>query len=204
MLETYIAPTAPALPFLAELGHLAVILALGAAIYAVVASALGAHRGVPELHLSGRRAHQAVAALTTLAALALVYSFLAHDFSIPYVWQTSSRTTPTFYLLTGIWGGQAGSLMFWAWLLAVSVAALRGVGAPTRALPWFMAITAAVASFFLFSGLRLRPVRAPGGLPLDGNGLNPLLQHPGMAFHPPTLYLGLTGMACRMPSPWRR
>lgn len=179
-----------------EVGYLAVVLALGAAVYSAATSILGA-QGRAELIASGRRALLAVAGLTTLASLILVYSFAIHDFSLDTVWQTSSRTTPLFYLLTGIWGGQAGSLLFWCWLLSLyaSAAVLIRWRADVELLPWFTAITALVAAFFLFLvAFVANPFERLAVLPADGNGLNPLLQHPGMAFHPPTLYLGFTGM----------
>ncbi len=181
----------------AELGYLAVALALGMTLYAALASVVGARRRLGELVASGRRAMLAAAGLTTVAVAVLVYSFLAHDFSIQYVWQTSSTTTPLFYLLTGLWGGQAGSLLFWSWLMAVftALALLRPWRADAALLPWFTAIAAGVTGFFLLLVTFVaNPFERLTVVPPEGNGLNPLLQHPGMAFHPPSLYLGFTGM----------
>lgn len=183
---------------MAEIGYFALVLAFGAAAYAVAASALGAVRGIGALVLSGRRALLAVGGLTTVAAGCLVALFLVGDYSVQYVWQTSSRTTPLFYLLTGMWGGQAGSLLFWSWLMAVfaCLAVLRTWRADIALLPWFTAVSAFITGFFLFLvAFVSNPFARLAVVPPDGNGLNPLLQHPGMAFHPPTLYLGFTGMA---------
>ncbi|MFN2251270.1 MAG: heme lyase CcmF/NrfE family subunit [Anaerolineae bacterium] len=182
---------------MAELGHIAVVLAFGAAVYAAVASAVGATRDLGELVLSGRRGLLAAAMFASVAAGALVYSFVAHDFSVGYVWQTSSTTTPSLYLLTGLWGGQSGSLLFWSFLLAVFAAAvlLMPWRADAALMPWFTAVCAAVLAFFLFLvAFVADPFQRLAVVPAEGNGLNPLLQHPGMAFHPPALYLGFTGM----------
>jgi cytochrome c-type biogenesis protein CcmF len=181
----------------AELGHLAVVLALCAALYSLVASGVGAHRRSAALIASGRRALIGVAALTTAATLALEVGFLSHDFSISFVWQTSSTTTPLLYVLTGLWGGQAGSLLFWSWLLSLfaAVAVLRPWRADLALMPWFTAICAGVSGFFLFLvAFVADPFERLPVVPPEGNGLNPLLQHPGMAFHPPSLYLGFTGL----------
>ena len=185
------------IPFMAELGYFAVVLAFAACVYAIVASVVGTRLHIGELVASGRRALLAVGALTSLSVLVLVVSFLVHDFTLKYVWQTSSRTTPLFYLVTGLWGGQAGSLLFWSWLLTMyaSVAVLRPWRADSALLPYFTAVCAGVAGFFLFLvGFVANPFERLAVVPMDGNGLNPLLQHPGMAFHPPMLYLGFTGM----------
>jgi cytochrome c-type biogenesis protein CcmF len=181
----------------ASLGALAVAAAWAAAVYSAMASAAGAAGGNVRLASSGRRALLASAAAATAAVGTLAYAFVAHDFSITYVWQTSSTTTPDLYLLTGVWGGQSGSLLFWSWLLAgfAAIAVVARWRADSVLLPWFTAVCAAVLAFFL--GLVLfvaNPFDRLAVLPVEGNGLNPLLQHPGMAFHPPTLYLGFTGM----------
>jgi cytochrome c-type biogenesis protein CcmF len=180
-----------------ELGYAATVLAFGGSLYAAMTAAAGGHWGGPELAASGRRALLAVAGLTTAAVVALLYSLVTHDFGLQYVWQTSSRATPLLYQITALWGGQAGSLLFWSWLLATlaSLAAWRHWRADAVLLPWFTAITAAVIGFFLFLvAFVTNPFERLGVLPADGNGLNPLLQHPGMAFHPPALYLGFTAM----------
>jgi cytochrome c-type biogenesis protein CcmF len=180
-----------------EIGALAVALALAMSALAAGASAVGFARGFDALVVAGRRAMLGVAVLVTIAVAILVYLFVAHDFSVAYVWQTSSATTPALYLLTGIWGGQSGSLLFWSWVMALFAAAalVRPWRADASLLPPFTAVCATVTGFFLFLVTFLaRPFERLAVLPLDGNGLNPLLQHPGMALHPPMLYLGFTGM----------
>ncbi len=183
---------------MAELGYGCIAAAFGAAVYAAVASAIGARRSAPGLVQSGRRALWLSAGLSTAAVAVLEISLYRHDFSIAYVWKTSSLTTPGLYLMTALWGGQEGSLLFWSWLLGVflSIALARPWRADVGLLPWFAAVGAVIMSFFL--GLvvfQANPFARLDVLPADGNGLNALLQHPGMAFHPPMLYLGFTGLA---------
>ena len=182
---------------MAEIGYLCVIGALVLAGFSVVASTVGAIRDIPELVVGGRRALFGMSALVTAAALLLMWAFAVHDFSISYVAETSSRTTPAFYLFTSLWGGQAGSLLFWSWLLSVfaSIALARTWRADEALAPYFAAVCAVVTGFFLILvAFYANPFARLAVIPLDGRGLNPLLQHPGMAFHPPMLYLGLTGM----------
>ncbi len=181
----------------AELGLLATATALGLTVVAAVASVHGARTGKDDLVVAGRRAMLAATALTSGAVGVLVFAFVAHDFTLAYVWQTSNTTTPLFYLLTGLWGGQAGSLLFWSWLMAVfaSAALVRPWRADATLMPWFTAVCAGVTGFFLFLVVFVAsPFERLTVAPSEGNGLNPLLQHPGMAFHPPALYLGFTGL----------
>lgn len=182
---------------MAEIGYLGVIGALVLAAFSAVASAVGAVRGLPELIVSGRRALFGMTALVTSSSLILMYAFWTHDFSIRYVAETSSLTTPPMYLMTSLWGGQAGSLLFWSWLLAAfaSLALARRWRADAALAPYFTVVCAVVTGFFLILvAFYANPFARLAVIPVDGRGLNPLLQHPGMAFHPPLLYLGLTGM----------
>jgi cytochrome c-type biogenesis protein CcmF len=181
----------------ADLGNLALVLAWAAAVFAAAASSTGAVRSEPRLTASGRRGLTAAAALGTLAVAALAVLLQVHDFSVEYVWQVSSTTTPVLYLLAAIWGGQAGSLLFWSWLLALwSLAACTLRWRTDAALmPWFVAVVAAVLAFFLgLTAFVANPFQRLAVLPLEGSGMNPLLRHPGMALHPPMLYLGFTGL----------
>ena len=103
----------------ADGGNLALLLAFAVAVYAAAASLLGARRRVPELVTSGRNGVAVVAALITLAAAALLYGLLSHDFELRYVYDHSSRAMPTAALVTSFWGGQQGSLLLWAWGLSL-------------------------------------------------------------------------------------
>ncbi|MDR2694980.1 MAG: cytochrome c biogenesis protein CcsA [Deltaproteobacteria bacterium] len=142
---------------------------------------------------------QLVLAAALLAASALLlHALYWHDFSLQYVASYTDRILPVFYRLTAFWAGQAGSLLFWA--LSVSLAGAAFVLTPgCRALHpatrlWFLAFFSGIMAFF---GLMLTSWSNPFLMhfpsPVDGNGLNPLLQNPGMIFHPPLLFLGYGG-----------
>ncbi|RME47270.1 MAG: heme lyase CcmF/NrfE family subunit [Chloroflexi bacterium] len=183
---------------MAEIGYITLLLALSAAVYGMVAAITGVRRRFPELLLSARHAVMAVTGLVTLAAGLLVYAFLKNDFSIEYVASNSSRAQPLFYKVTALWGGQEGSLLFWVWILSLYAlgVVLRKWHQNRELMPYVIAILMGIATFFLaLITFVVNPFARLGFVPADGNGLNPLLRHPGMTFHPPTLYLGFVGMS---------
>jgi cytochrome c-type biogenesis protein CcmF len=176
----------------ALLGQPALVCALIAAAYGLFAAALGAGRGVAGPVTSARNATLASAAFVTLASAILVYSFVGHDFSLKYVVDNSTRDAPLAVLLTGFWGGQAGSLLFWAWGLTLlsAVVALRE-SANRALLPGILVALFAVQLFFLgvlvFVSTPFERLPVPA---MDGRGLNPLLWDEGMRIHPPLLLTG--------------
>ncbi len=137
---------------------------------------------------------------TTLSIAALAALFFAADYSNQYVWQYSNRDMEWYYRVSAIWGGMSGSMLLWAFFLAVSSAAVafRTFAYPRKLMPWTLVIVHSSLFFFLtIVFLVTNPfehIQAPF-IPPDGNGLNPLLQNPYMAIHPPTLYLGFTTFA---------
>jgi cytochrome c-type biogenesis protein CcmF len=185
-------------------GNLALLLAFAVAAYAAAASLLGARRGLPELVASARNGVAVVAALLTLAAGALLYSLLSHDFELRYVYDHSSRAMPEAALVTSFWGGQQGSLLLWAWglsLLSLVVvlrhgdasrsSGLLGADRVAALLPYVIAVLLGVQAFFLFIlGFVASPFERLAFVPPDGRGLNPLLMDPGMRIHPPLLLTG--------------
>lgn len=187
---------------MAELGEAALRLGFFVALYAAVAAFVGTRtRGNPKgerLLASSRNGVLTLAGLLTLALSLLAWAFFAHDFSIAYVARNNSRSTPPLYTLTGLWGGQAGSLLFWSWLLALYSAlfAFRRSGKDPLVTYPAIGILMGIAAFFLFL---LNTVENPFERlptpPQDGRGLNPLLEDPGMLVHPPLLYLGYVGFA---------
>jgi len=139
-----------------------------------------------------------IALLTTLASAILLYAFATHDFIVEYVAQYSDRTLPLFYRLTAFWAGQDGSLLFWAWCVAISGAAFVLLPAfkqlSTQTKLWFCLFFLAIMGFFLLLlAYWSNPFDTLDFVPKDGRGLNPLLQDPGMIFHPPVLFLGYGG-----------
>jgi cytochrome c-type biogenesis protein CcmF len=141
-----------------------------------------------------------VFALVTSAMLALFVCFAQHDYQLVYVAAHSARSMAIQYRLAALWGGQAGSLLLWLWMLcAYAAAAVWFHRGRTRALmPWVSAVLLANAIFFLVLLVAVTdPFEKlpPGHVASDGAGLNPLLQHPVMMIHPLMLYTGLTGFA---------
>lgn len=181
---------------IADLGYTAVALAFLAAIYSGVASWYGHRSGQIRWVESARHATIITFPLLLLSALLLIVSLLNSDFSLEYVWRVSSIGTPTYLKVTAMWGGQAGSLLFWNMLLAAFAAS--AVGLTWKKQPELTTYAIMVLSFtqVFFLGLTLlveNPYVRLDVIPPDGNGLNPLLRHLGMIIHPPMLYLGFTG-----------
>lgn len=181
---------------LADLGYFALLFAFLAAFYAVIMAAYGNHVGKPSWVESARNAIIAIFFLVLLAATALILSLLNNDFSIEYVWRVSSIEMPTYLKVTALWGGQAGSLLFWNLLLAAfTAAAMARKWRQNRDLMPYVIIVGSMTQIF-FLGISLfveNPFARLATVPPDGNGLNPLLRHPGMIIHPPMLYLGFVG-----------
>ena len=137
--------------------------------------------------------------LVTLAALALVWGLVSHDFSISYVAQVGSRATPTFFTIISLWGALEGSIVFWAWVLALYAAAVVWFNRHREGnlVPYAAMTLLLVALFFhiLLIG-PANPFQPVFPVPFDGPGPNPLLQnHILMAVHPPLLYLGYVGFS---------
>ena len=143
------------------------------------------------------------AALVTVAAGSLVYSIIAGDYRMAYVWETSNKTMPIQYKFAAWWGGQAGSLLFWSWLLATYSAILvfQNRRKFRDMMPYVTAVLMATETFFLilisFVEQPFKVIMAGKGIVDvgDGQGLNPLLQYWTMVIHPPMLYLGYVGFA---------
>lgn len=197
---------------IADLGFFALLTAFLLALYGCAAAGLGLWRKQPRWVSSARSATLLSFPLLSISALSLVYSLVNLDFQIEYVAQVTSHSMPLYLRATALWGGQAGSLLFWSWLMSAFASAvmLRQWRRDRDLLPWVIIVCLATLGFFLaliifFENPFLRmwqgvtgtvrvalwqPAGAVPYLPIDGNGLNPLLRHPGMVIHPPILYLG--------------
>jgi cytochrome c-type biogenesis protein CcmF len=181
-----------------ELGYFALCLALVSAGYAVTACIVGARRHNYPLILSGEHAALAHCGLLTVSVLALWGALFAHDFQVQYVAENSNLAMPLFYVMAALWGGQNGSLLFWGWLLSVYTAlvVLFHRRRHRELMPYVVATLVGIGFFFVLLNLfAADPFTKLPFAPQDGRGLNPLLQHPMMAIHPPMLYLGMVGMA---------
>jgi cytochrome c-type biogenesis protein CcmF len=180
---------------MATVGRALLIVAFAVALYGIGASLYGALSGDRRFVDSGRRAVYALAGLLTGAFLILELAFLRDDFSFTLVSTHSSTTTPAFYKATAAWSSQEGSLLLWVLLLSVwsSIVLYLTRRRVRQIAPVATAVLLAFASFFLTLILFLEsPFTTLAQAPPEGTGLNPLLRHPAMMFHPPMLYSGYT------------
>ncbi|WP_112874978.1 heme lyase CcmF/NrfE family subunit [Paracoccus endophyticus] len=183
---------------IAELGHFALILSLAVALFQTVVPLVGATRGWPAWMDSARPAALAQFGLIGIAFAALTVAFVTSDFSVALVYENSHSAKPMLYKITGVWGNHEGSMLLWVLILALFGAAAASFGEHlppalrARVLSVQGAIGASFLTFIIFTSnpfLRMNPAA------FDGRDLNPLLQDPGLAFHPPFLYLGYVGLS---------
>jgi len=182
-----------------QAGTLALAMALVVALYGIVISVIGARRDSPPLVASGRNAALAFFALSTLAVVAMEYALFTHDFSIRYVAEVGSRSTPGLITAISIWAALEGSILFWLWVLSLYTALCVWIyrHRHRKELPYVTATLLGIGVFFLAVLLGpSNPFAAVSPVPPDGPGPNPLLQnHPLMALHPPAQYLGYVGFS---------
>jgi cytochrome c-type biogenesis protein CcmF len=200
---------------MATLGTISIFVSLVVAVYTAIAAWLGARRKMPELLASARNGIYAYTILMTVAVGVMVIALYTHDFSIALVANSTSRDLQLIYTITALWSNQAGSLMFWSWILSLysAIVVSHKWDNERELMPYVVATLMAIQTFFAFmlsfvSSPFARWWMVPGKNPVmtlfpppgatvfvppDGQGLNPLLQHPSMAMHPPMLYLGYVG-----------
>ena len=176
------------------LGTLALWVAFLVGVWGALAGLVGGLRDRPDLAQSARHAVFAMFGALLVAFVSLEWALFRHDFNVEYVAAYTSRNLPIFYTWSALYAGQKGSLLFWATVLSLfgSLALVQTPRHHRVFLPYVAGIVALVASFFISVMLfgQANPFQRLPYTPLDGNGLNPQLQNPGMVFHPPMLYLG--------------
>lgn len=197
-----------------ELGFGALTIAFLLAGYGIFAAAWAVSREQPVWLQSAKNALIVMFPVLTLSVFSLLVLLINGHYEVAYVYQVSSENTPLLLRLTALWGGQAGSLLFWTWMLSIFsfVVMMRDWNNDGFRLPWVIILLLFIQVFFIGLCLFLenpfvRFWQLPGGMqvsamfkpgmavllsPSDGRGLNPLLRHPGMVLHPPALYLGFT------------
>ncbi len=183
---------------IAEIGHYALVLALVVALVQASVPLYGAARGNASFVALARPAAQVQFALVLTAFLALVYAFVVSDFSVYVVANNSHSTMPLLYRITGVWGNHEGSMVLWVLILTLFGAAVATFGGnlPPALQARVLAVQAMIgAGFFMFILFTSDPFARVLPPPADGQGLNPLLQDPGLASHPPFLYLGYVGFS---------
>ena len=183
---------------IAEAGHFALVLALVVAVAQTALPMIGAARNDAMWMAFGPAAAVAQFGLVLFAFACLTYSFVVSDFSLAIVIQNSHTAKPLLYKISGVWGNHEGSMLLWVLILAVfgSAVAFFGGNLPPGLRARVLSVQAGIAvGFYLFMLLTSNPFARVWPPPLDGQDLNPLLQDPGLAFHPPMLYLGYVGFS---------
>jgi cytochrome c-type biogenesis protein CcmF len=197
---------------IANLGYGALIITFLVALYGIGAALYGLFRHKPAWVDSARNAMLLTFPLLTLSALSIIYLLVTDHYEVEYVASVTSRSMPLYLKVTALWGGQAGSLIFWSWLMSAfaSAVTLRKWDRDREFLPWVIVVSLVTLAFFLLLSVfvenpftrlwqlpsgtieeaMFQPTEAVLFTPRDGQGLNPLLRHPGMIIHPPMLYLG--------------
>ncbi|MDP1809569.1 MAG: heme lyase CcmF/NrfE family subunit [Actinomycetota bacterium] len=178
------------------IGYFSLLSAAAISAYAVGMSIYGKLVGRKAIIASGERAAIAVGGLLVLSAATILNAFLSHDFSLKYVADYSDRALGTVYLISGFWAGNQGSLLMWAVFLGVftTIVVIQNQHKNRDLMPWVTAILSSFTFFFTtLIILMANPFEKLPFVPADGQGLNPMLENPGMYLHPPTTYLGYVG-----------
>ena len=181
-----------------ELGHFALILAFLVACVQAVVPMIGAHKRWPGWMAVAEPAATIQFLLTGFAFAALTYAFVTSDFSLRLVVLNSHSLKPMIYKISGVWGNHEGSMLLWILILTLfgACAAWFGGNLPPTMRARVLAVQAAVTvAFFAFLIFTSNPFLRMAVPPFDGQDLNPLLQDPGLAFHPPFLYVGYVGLS---------
>jgi cytochrome c-type biogenesis protein CcmF len=197
---------------IAEFGYGILVVTFLLALYSVGAAIYGYfNKSLAQIE-SARRAMLLTFPLLTVAAGALIALLLKGDYQVQFVYEVTSSSMPAYLKVTAWWGGQAGSLLFWSWLMSAfaSAVTLRKWERDLEFLPWVIVVASVTLAFFLIlnvlfenpfarlyqtidgniAAYTFAPANSTPITPADGRGLNPLLRHPGMIIHPPMLYLG--------------
>ena len=181
-----------------EIGHFTLLLAFCVALLQATVPLFGAHKGRIDLMAISESAANLQFALLLASFGALTHAFITSDFSVKLVVLNSHSLKPMLYKITGVWGNHEGSMLLWVLILSLFGASASWFGAnlpillKTRVLAVQGAIGVAFLAFIIFTSNPFERVEIP---PFDGQDLNPLLQDPGLAFHPPFLYLGYVGLS---------
>ena len=183
---------------IAELGHYALLLAFAVSLAQGAFGILGAHRDDARWMEAASRAALIQAASIALSFLALTAAHVRDDFSLQNVFENSHSLKPLLYKIAGVWGNHEGSMLLWVLVLSVFGALLAAFARSVRLelKSRVLGVQGALgALFLLFIAATSNPFWRLDPAPLEGQDLNPLLQDPGLAFHPPLLYLGYVGLS---------
>ncbi len=183
---------------LAEIGHFVLLSAFALCIYSIVTSIAGARLRRADFVESGERAVVGVVFLVVVACGILLHAMITSNFQFEYVAHYTSTTLPLPYKITALWGGQAGSLLFWLLILSAYslVALMQNQNKNRQLMPYVTAVLMSISLFFISMVLfAADPFRKLSPIPIEGQSLNPLLQNYWMVSHPPSLYTGYVGVS---------
>ncbi len=183
---------------IAEIGHFALILALAVAAFQTLVPLIGAERGNRQMIASAVPATLIQLVLVYVAFAALTHAYLISDFSVRNVFENSHSAKPLLYKISGVWGNHEGSMLLWVFILASfgGAVAIFGDNLPPTLKARVLAVQGSIGfAFLLFIVVASNPFARLNPVPIEGNGLNPVLQDPALAFHPPFLYAGYVGLS---------
>lgn len=183
---------------LIELAHFALILAFGVAIAQMIVPLIGAQKGWRGWMAFAEPAANSQVILVAFSFAVLMHAFIVSDFSVALVYANSHTAKPLLYKISGVWGNHEGSMLLWVLILALfgACAAWFGGNLPATLKARVLAVQASISvAFYAFILFTSNPFLRLTEAPLNGRDLNPLLQDPGLAFHPPFLYLGYVGLS---------
>ncbi len=181
-----------------ELGHFALILAFAVALAQTVVPLVGAHKGWGDWMAAANPMASTQFALVAISFAALTWAFVTSDFSVALVVDNSHTAKPMIYKISGVWGNHEGSLLLWVLILTLfgASAAWFGGNLPATLQARVLGVQSSIAAAFMaFTIFTSNPFSRMAFPPFDGRDLNPLLQDPGLALHPPFLYLGYVGLS---------
>ncbi len=183
---------------IAESGHYALVLALALALVQMTVPLVGARKNDPVLMAVAGPTAVAQWCFVALAFGALMICYVRSDFSVLNVFENSHSAKPLVYKLSGVWGNHEGSMLLWVFILTVfgALVALFGANLPARLKASVLAVQSSIAAaFLLFILITSNPFLRVSEAPFEGRDLNPILQDPGLAIHPPLLYVGYVGLS---------
>ncbi|MFC1942288.1 cytochrome c-type biogenesis CcmF C-terminal domain-containing protein [Chloroflexota bacterium] len=181
---------------MADIGYIALFLALVASLLSAIAYVFGVKGENHSLIKYARYGLLAACGLVTVSVTVLLYALITHNFQIEYVALYTNRDTSLFYLISALWAGNSGSLLFWAWLLSIfaTIVSIQKRYNNKELVPYASAIIMLIQAFFIILLVSVaNPFHLQSFIPVDGRGLNPILENPGMIIHPPLLLAGYIG-----------
>lgn len=178
------------------IGEFSLLIAFAMSLYIIVVYLSSVRSSNENMMASGENSVYVLTGLLAIVSSSLLYAFLSRDFSIQYVSNYSNRDLSLFYTLSAFWAGQKGSLLLWSMILSIfsSIVSVQNRHKNRELVPYVMVVLHIVLAFFIYlMNFSTNPFEKSFATPIDGHGLNPMLQNPAMMFHPPTLYLGYIG-----------